>query len=335
MRSAIFTEFATITAPGVPIDTPTYSFIAGEGASLDVTTGLAYPAKAERARRNPKVGLLLETSPDKPIVSISALAAVRDANIQANTDRYITEIIAYLDAQSGGKSWSAVRNAVWYWSRIFVLCFPKRILWWPSAADTESPPMSWSCPAEFDFPGSDPAPTSPPSPPASWPISNWQERAEKLIDQRIVPHLTLIDDDGFPLPMRVRAVTLTRNGFGLDVPAGAPWKLHGKASLCFSGMATFIGQIGTNARDVEFAVDRMMPDLPMVQDPKEVFEPSPGTRTALMTRLEHELRRRGQGVPTIFAAPPPPTEGSRLRAERVKRMLEELSLRSRESSGNA
>jgi len=103
MTAAMFCEFGTISQQGVPIDTPLFCFADPTSRTIDVGTGLAYPAKAERARRNPKVGILLEAGPDLPVISIGALATVRDANIQANADRYISEVIAYFAAFSAGK----------------------------------------------------------------------------------------------------------------------------------------------------------------------------------------------------------------------------------------
>src|SRR6218665_242526 len=142
--SAIFTEFATMSAKGVPIDTPTYAFIGADRRSVDLTTGLAYPAKAERARRNPKVGLLLEGAADAPVVSIAAHASVHDSDLQANALRYIAEIAAYLEAQSYGLPWSTMREAIFYWTRMFLQCTPVRIMWWPNAASMDDAPTVWT-----------------------------------------------------------------------------------------------------------------------------------------------------------------------------------------------
>ena len=324
--SAIFTEFATMTAKGVPIDTPTYGFVGMDGRSIDLTTGLAYPAKAERARRNAKVGLLLEGPADAPVVSIAAHATVRDSDFQANAERYIAEIAAYLEAQSYGLPWSAIREVLWYWTRIIVECRPVRILWWPNAAAMDRPPEIWRAPGDTVYPPSDPAPAAEPSKPAAWGARDWRELAQQRLDMGLAAHLTLADDEGFPLPIRTRSATLTDEGFVLDVPSGAPWTA-GPASLCFMGMATFVGEARRQGDLTAFVVERALPVLPTVEDPKEVFQPTPQTREAMLTRMGQELMRRGKPIPTMPQDLPEPTAGSHVRAAQMKRVLEEMAMR--------
>ena len=210
IASAMFCEFGTISAQGVPIDTPLFCFADPSSRTIDVGTGLAYPAKAERARRNSKVGLLLEGGPSLPVISIGALATVKDADIQANAERYIAEVIAYFEAFSAGNPWSVAREAVWYWARILMLATPKKILWWRSPAHMDVPPERWDAPADFAYPPSDPAPKAAPSAAAQWPKREWRERAQELLAQNMTGHLTLIDDEGYPLPLRTRICGVDR-----------------------------------------------------------------------------------------------------------------------------
>ena len=66
------------------------------------------------------------------------------------------------------------------------------------------------------------------------------------------------------------------------------------------------------------AVERTLPVFPMTQDMTQLWQPTPDTRMQLMRRLEEELVRRGQPVPTIPLDRPPPSEGYRRRMERMK-----------------
>jgi hypothetical protein len=87
-------EYASISGKGEPITYPMLPFVSPDGRTFDVATGLTYPAKAERARRNPKVALLYSYPrgsklADTPTVLVVGRAAVRDQDLQDNTNRYI------------------------------------------------------------------------------------------------------------------------------------------------------------------------------------------------------------------------------------------------------
>ncbi len=318
LTTSLYTEFGSLTTKGIPLDTPLFAFVEPDGGTIDVATGLAYPAKANRVRRNPKVGLLLEGNgtPGDPVVSVAGFGAVRDSDIQANIERYLAETAARLPVTSGGLPWSTVRQAVWYWARIIVATTPSHIAWWPSVDQLDVEPERWSASADTEFPQSDPAPVGPPTSPSAWPIaSDWRPRANEVLEQRLNGHLTVCDPDGFPLPFPMRAASLVDDGFTLDVPKGAPWKSIGPASLCFSGRGTFVGQVTPTTDGAHFSVERQLPDLPLMADPAQLWTPRPATKANLMNRLEKELARRGLALPHVPEEPPGPTEGSRLRTQ--------------------
>jgi hypothetical protein len=55
--ASITAEYSSLTRSGAPVTVPTTPYRGSHG-TLDLSTGLTYPTKAERARRNPRVSLL-------------------------------------------------------------------------------------------------------------------------------------------------------------------------------------------------------------------------------------------------------------------------------------
>jgi hypothetical protein len=159
---AVTVEYASLTRAGTPVTYPVTPYVGEDGRTLDVSTGLTYPAKAERARRNPKVALLysdpLGSGLDgAPVALVQGLATVRDADLQANTDRYVRLGMAKLPDTYEGQPKFMLRTLAWYFARIWVQVTPTRILWWPEGRIDE-PPREWTAPEGTSAPPSDPAP---------------------------------------------------------------------------------------------------------------------------------------------------------------------------------
>jgi hypothetical protein len=305
-------EYASVSAAGLGFDTPTLYFPSDDLSTLDLATGLAYPIKAERARKNPKVGLLVEGGPDKPVVAVAGLATVKDADFQANLERYISETIITPVLNPAIVPWADVQAAVWYLTRIMICITPTHIRWWPNPAAMDAPPQEWRAPA-----GTTAAPSDPPAPgkssdPAKWPQPPWQELVAKALAKGDPGHLTLLDDEGFPVPLRVGDLNARDDGFDFRAPKGAPWR-SGAGTLSFRGREIFVGEAALSDGEGVFRVERALPVLPMTEDPGEVIHPTEATKAELMRRLRHELERRGKPVPVVPATPPQPSIGAQRR----------------------
>ena len=315
IESGVVAEFATVSAAGVPIDTPTYYFPADDMSTLDLATGLPNPAKAERARRNSRIGLLIEGRPEEPVVVVRAHAAVRDSDLQSNAIRYLAE--TGYKGISHGITWEQARLAITYWSRVIIENTPERIYWWDSHAALDGPPQVWNAAPGTAYPPSDPAPSGKMNP-SAWPARDWNIVAQDAVKSGRAGHLTVLDPDGFPLPMRARSFEVTGEGFRLDMPRGTPWTQAGKASLTFAGFQTFVGEAAAEDGAVFFHVDRALPQHPSTYDTKQVLQPSEDTRAKAWARLEYEAQRRGQALPTIPLEPPERTRIARIRMARIE-----------------
>ena len=97
----ITTEYASLDRNGAPVTWPVTPYLGRAGATIDVSTGLTYPLKAERARRNPKIALGFSEPRGSGLQHpaafvVQGLATVRDSDLRANSARYLAESSARL-----------------------------------------------------------------------------------------------------------------------------------------------------------------------------------------------------------------------------------------------
>ncbi|HEY1331840.1 MAG TPA: hemerythrin [Actinomycetota bacterium] len=308
-------EFASISRTGRPITWPLTPFPSEDGEAIEVSTGLTYPSKAERARRNPKVAILFSDDVGSgldrpPMVLVQGLASVRDADLQANTDLYVQRTIAKLPEAWSGVSGLAQRRRGWYWIRIWVRVTPLRIQWWPQGR-TDEAPHSWRAPAGTTAPPSDPAPVGPNPKPWQERPTRWRERAAVAVEQFGRPVLTVIGQDGFPTLIRTDDARLDGAGFVLDLPAGIEGPLAGNGSLTFHARydraaphesAVFVGHLERPRRGgggVRFTVDWLLGDFrPQGSRRRRPLARWTASRR-VSPRIKGEAARRGQGVPHV------------------------------------
>ena len=92
----ITTEYTTLDAQGQPITWPVTPYYEPGGETIDITTGIGYPKKADDAERNPKVALLFSeptgSGIDDPCAAlVQGTAEVDYRDFDANRDRYLRE----------------------------------------------------------------------------------------------------------------------------------------------------------------------------------------------------------------------------------------------------
>jgi hypothetical protein len=315
IRTRYVCEFATMTKAGVPIDSPLVPFTSENLETIDSATGLAYPAKADRVRRNPRIGMLFEGARGEPVVSISALGEVRDRDFQANLERYLSEQILTPAISPAVVDYpSLTYQAIWYFTRIIMHAKPVIVRWWDDAAALDGPPHEWRAPIGSVHVNSDPAPSGAPSKSPWEPVPSWQDLAQRALGRHAAAHLTLVDSQGFPLPIRARSVRLADDGLELTMPGWLPWRA-GKATVSFEGIETLVGQAEVDGPTARFRAERQLPMHPLISEPEQLLRPTDATKKALLDRIDHELSRRGiTERPVMPATPPEPTAGARLRA---------------------
>jgi hypothetical protein len=306
----ITTEYTPADRGGRPITWPVTPY-RGENGTLDVSTGLTYPLKAERARRDRRVALSF-TFPagsglaPAPVIAVQGLATVRDRDLVATSGRYVRESkrgsrAVRLDAGVDDASARLVLDRMW------VEVTPTRVLWW-EGGDLTSAPQQWLAPDGTDAPPSDPPPAGMAS--ARGVRRDRLARTNGGVLERLgLPVLTVVDESGSPLPLKVRAARSTADGFavvppvGIEVRPGPAFlsfhthgeRFDGQENVGLSGTAS-VGTLPSGETEVWIRVDRALADFGV-----------PATRCAMLctcqsrapapARLEAEAARRDTTVP--------------------------------------
>jgi Pyridoxamine 5'-phosphate oxidase len=203
-------EFTTVDERQQPITWPVTPYYAQGAATIDVTTGLGYPKKAEDARRNPQVALLFSDPTGSGIgngvrVLVQGIAEVDDADLDANRERYRIESLEKLPAMKSMQPPRVVRRPLfdWYYTRIYVKVRPERVFVWPDG-DPKMPPDVHGSHLEEVRSGHSEEPLEPHAPAAGGGVA-WDGRIEELGRRYQEGVLSWVAPDGFPLSARLPA----------------------------------------------------------------------------------------------------------------------------------
>lgn len=307
--------YTSIKRDGTPIASPLIPIPGEEGRTIDINTGLTYPWKAERTRSNPRV-CLLYSEPDgspianSPVVLVYGQATVYDADLQANTDRYVRLALSRFQMFRSMPSFLYPYMTA-YLARIWIAVTPLKVLWRPGG-DVGSDSHIWFAPEDTQTPPSDP----PPKPllashkPGPTPSTDWRKDMVYALDQLGIPILTVVDEEGYPVAFRVLGGYLESDGVRLDLLPSMPTTTQGRACLAFHTLRiqqgemvenenmSFVGDLSGSGGSVHFKVERRLTSVSMKRSLRGVLSVVL-TLMGFRKRLKAEAARRDQPVPEI------------------------------------
>lgn len=232
----ITTEYTTVDARQQPITWPVTPYYEQGGETIDVTTGIGYPKKADDARREPRVALLFSDPTGSGIeaadqILVQGTARVDDADLRANRERYWRESWEKLPAMRDAHPPRLVRGLFgWYYDRIYVRVRPERVLVWP-AGDPTAEPVLYDAHLEEVRSGHSEEPAREHRPAAGG-AAVWDARIDELGARYRTAVLSWVGPDGFPIAVRL-PVAVDRGSrrvvLGAE-PAGIPLA-QGRACL--------------------------------------------------------------------------------------------------------
>lgn len=209
-------EYTTIDSRQQPIIWPVTPYYTQGAATIDVTTGLGYPKKADDAARNPQVALLFSDPTGSGLkrgcrVLVQGTAEVDDRDLAANRERYWRESWEKLPGMRSMRPPRALRGLFdWYFNRIYVKVRPERVFAWPDGDPAKSPQLLDAHLEEVRS-GRSEEPLEPLEPAEGGEIA-WDERIEELGRRHPTAVLAWVAPDGFPLAVRLPVRTDPSSG---------------------------------------------------------------------------------------------------------------------------
>jgi hypothetical protein len=228
-------EFTTVDAAKQPITWPVTPYYDEGGPTIDVTTGLGYPKKADDARAHPAVSLLFSDPTGSGLESgirvlVQGTATIDDEDLEANAERYRRESGVKLPATKKMHPPKPLRGLFnWYYARLYIKVRPERVFVWPGGELGKEPTVHDAHLEEVRS-GHAEEPVEPHGPPAGGSPA-WDERME-FLDEHETGVLSWLGPDGFPISIRVPyAADPSDREIRIEgAPAGLP-VLEGRACL--------------------------------------------------------------------------------------------------------
>jgi hypothetical protein len=228
-------ELTTVDAAKQPITWPVTPYYDQGAPTIDVTTGLGYPKKADDARAHPSVALLFSDPTGSGLESgvrvlVQGTATVDDEDLRANAERYIRETGVKLPATKKMNPPKPIRPLFnWYYTRLYIKVRPERVFIWPDGNLAEEPVVHDAHLEEVRS-GHVEEPLEDHGPPAGG-APAWDDRMGFLAEHETAV-LSWMGPDGFPISVRVPfTADSSRREIAIeDEPAGMPL-LEGRACL--------------------------------------------------------------------------------------------------------
>lgn len=199
-------EFTTVGASKQPITWPVTPYYTLGDPTIDVTTGLGYPKKADDARTHPSVALLFSDPTGSGIESgirvlVHGTATIDDHDLKANADRYLREAGTKLPATKKMHPPKPIRAAFnFYYARIYIKVRPERVFVWPDGDVTKEPAMHDAHLEEVRSGHSEEPPEAHGGPAPGEPA--WDDRMA-FLGEHETGVLSWLGPDGFPIAVRL------------------------------------------------------------------------------------------------------------------------------------